>query len=88
MASKLTIERTGAVGGEGLTIAARTILNAYLADGRITSIESNLVDGVEHISMFFQDSSTLDSYLTEINALGEFRLPGVNAVNIQRFDNI
>lgn len=88
MVSKLTIERTGAAGGEGLTNDARAILDSYIADGRITSIENSVVDEVEHISMFFQDAATLDSYLAELNALGEFRLPGVVATNIQRFDDI
>ena len=88
MASKLVIERTGSVSGEGLTSDAQSILDSYLFAGKITSIENNLIDGVEHISMFFQNSEVLDSYLAEITALGDFRIPGVTTLSIQRFDDI
>lgn len=88
MASKLVIERSGAVNGEGLTPSAKAILDSYVGDRRITSIENNLVDGIEHITMFFQDSSVLDSYLAELQALSEVRLPGVIAINVQRFDDV
>jgi hypothetical protein len=88
MASKLVIERTGAINGKGLTSDARAILDSYLFAGKITSIENNLIDGVEHISLFFQNSEVLDSYLAEITALGEENIPGVTNLSIQRFDDI
>ena len=88
MVSKLVVERTGVTGAGALTADARAILDAYIADGRITHTESNMVDEVEHVSIFFQGASTLDAYIAEIQALGNFRDPGVTVLNIQRFDDI
>lgn len=84
MASKITLERTG----RGLNAAGRAVFNSYAADGKITHFENNLIDGVENITIFFQDAATLDSYVAELNAIGEFRVPGTAVLDIQRFDDI
>lgn len=84
MASKITLERTGG----GLNPAGRAVFDSYVADGKITHFENNLIDGVENITIFFQDAATLDSYIAELNAIGEFEVPGTNVFNIQRFDDI
>lgn len=84
MASKLTLERTGG----GLNAAGQAVFDSYVADGKITHVESNSIDGLENISIFFQDAATLDSYVAELNAIGEYRDPNTTISNIQRLDDI
>ena len=52
MASKIALERTGG----GLNAAGQAVFDSYVADGKITHVESNSIDGLENISIFFQES--------------------------------
>lgn len=88
MASKITLMRQGSKNGEELNEEALAVFEAYLADGRITEVDSVKGLAGERITIYFATTEDCDSYIAELDALGDYRVDGVTVSNIQRVDNI
>lgn len=88
MASKITLMRHGSTEGEELNAEALAVFEAYHASGRITEVD--VVKGLagERVTIYFATSEDCDSYIAELDALGDYRVNGVTVSNIQRYDNI
>lgn len=88
MASKITLMRQGSQAGEELNEEALAVFEAYVADGRITEIDTAKGLAGERVTIYFATSEDCDSYIAELDALGDYRVGGVTVTNIQRVDNI
>jgi hypothetical protein len=88
MASKITLMRQGSKNGEELNEEALAVFEAYLADGRITEVDAVKGLAGERITIYFATTEDCDSYIAELDALGDYRVDGVTVSNIQRVDNI
>jgi len=88
MASKLTLMRQGTIEGKELNEEATAIFESYLADGRITEVDSVKSLAGERITIYFATAEDCDSYIAELDALGDYRVDGVTVSNIQRVDDI